>query len=318
METQNLQGLELSERFYREYGEPMLREKFPELEGLVAVGLAGSGSECLGYDDVLSRDHDFEPGFCLFLPDESLVDRKAAFALERAYAALPREFMGFRRNPISPVGGNRHGVIRIDEFFRQRTGSADGVIATRDWFILPEQALAEAVGGKVFRDDLGVFSAIRARLSYLPEDVRLKKLAAHLLSMGQSGQYNYARCIARNETAAAQMALFEFTKSALHAAFLLKRRFLPYYKWSFRALRELDGLSVLADPLEYLISVSNTPDEVEIKTDAIERICQALIRELRAQGLSNYSGEELEGHAYTVNARIGDESIRNLHILYAL
>ena len=80
-----MKGLELSERFYLEYGAPMIHEKFPELEGLIAVGLAGSGSECFGYDDEISRDHDFEAGFCMFLPDESIIDRKAEFELERAY-----------------------------------------------------------------------------------------------------------------------------------------------------------------------------------------------------------------------------------------
>jgi len=115
-------GLELSERFYRAYGEPMLREQFPELMPRIAVGLAGAGSECFGYDDELSQVHDFEAGFCLFLPDETLVDRKTEFALERAYAKLPREFEGVARAPLSPVGGNRHGVIRISDFLKQKTG----------------------------------------------------------------------------------------------------------------------------------------------------------------------------------------------------
>ena len=68
MTSASMQGLEFSERFYRTYGEPMLLEKFPDVIGLLAIGLAGSGSECFGYDDALSQDHDFEPGFCLFLP----------------------------------------------------------------------------------------------------------------------------------------------------------------------------------------------------------------------------------------------------------
>ena len=70
-----MNGLELSEKYYLTYGVPMLHELFPDFEGIVAVGLVGSGSECLGYDDELSRDHDFEPSFTIFLPPEEVVDR---------------------------------------------------------------------------------------------------------------------------------------------------------------------------------------------------------------------------------------------------
>ena len=52
----DLKGLDLAEAYYRQYGEPMLREQFPELADKVAAGLIGSGSECLGFDDELSQD----------------------------------------------------------------------------------------------------------------------------------------------------------------------------------------------------------------------------------------------------------------------
>ena len=108
-----MQGLELSRRYYETYGRPMLEAKFPELVPLLAVGLAGSGSECLGFDDAISEDHDFDPGFCIWLPGEDVVDRKAAFQLERAYAALPSEFEGCKRSAVAPVGGARKGVSFI-------------------------------------------------------------------------------------------------------------------------------------------------------------------------------------------------------------
>lgn len=313
-----MKGLELSEKFYQEYGVPMLREQFPKWEGLIAVGLAGSGSECLGYDDALSRDHDFEPGFCLFLPSEDVIDRKVAFALERAYAKLPTVFMGFHRSPLDPVGGSRHGVIRMADFFKEKTGREDGKLSLSDWFFVPEQSLAEATGGKVFRDDFGLFTAIREQLSYFPEDVRLKKLAGHLLLMGQAGQYNYGRCVARGETAAAQLAIHEFVKSTLHAIFLINRRYLPYYKWSFRALRALPILSALAQPLEYLISSGNTDAEAAKKQETVEEICATVMGELRRQSLSHYAGSAMEGHAYAVNDGIADGEIRNFHVLYAV
>ena len=312
-----MRGLELSERFYKECGEPMLRERFPELLPLIAVGLVGGGSECLGYDDDISRDHDFEAGFCIFLPDETIVDRKAEFELERAYSYLPKEFMGYKRSGLSPVGGNRHGVMRTAEFFKSKTGTTDGVLSVGDWFFIPEQSLAEATDGRIFYDGLGEVTAIRERLAYMPSDVRLKKLAGNLLLMGQAGQYNYPRCIARGDRAAAQLAVFELAKAALNTAFLLNRRYAPYYKWTFRALAELPRLSELYGPLEYLISSGNG-EVAERKQSIIEDVCARVIAELRAQGLSEATGEDIEMHAYSVNDKISDGGVRNLHILYAV
>ena len=313
-----MKGIEIAERFYEQYGAPMIHECFPQLEGIVAVGLAGSGSECMGYDDHISRDHDFEPGFCIFLPDESVVDAKTAFELERAYAKLPREFCGVSVSAAAPVGGRRRGVIRISDFLLDKTGTPDGELTLGDWFFVPEQSLSEAAGGKIFRDDDGYFTAVRKKLAYLPEDVRLKKLAGELLLMGQSGQYNYGRCIARGERAAAQLAVGEFVKSALHAAFLLNKKYLPYYKWSFRGLSGLERLSELYAPLEYLISSGNGEAEVSVKTALIEQVCGAVIDEARAAGLTDCGGNQAEEHAYSVNDRIRDGEIRNLHILYGV
>ena len=313
-----MKGIELCERFYYEYGEPMLRERFSEIFDLLAIGIVGSGSECFGYDDEISRDHDFEPGFCIFLPSESVLDSKTEFALERAYSKLPREFMGMQRNLLAPVGSRRHGVIRVSEFLLDKTGREDGEISIDEWFALPEQALAELTNGKIFSDPSGLISDVRKRLEYLPESVRRKKLAGELLLMAQSGQYNYERCILRGESAAAQLALAEFVKSALHAAFLLGKKYMPYYKWSFRALRELDGFASLYADLEYLISSSNKGGEVILKKQRIESICAYIIESAAEQGLCERLSDSVEEYAYAVNNSISDHRIRNLHVLYGV
>ena len=54
-----MQGLELAKRYYEEVGRPMLERDFPELLPRLAAGLVGDGSECLGFDDAISQDHDF-------------------------------------------------------------------------------------------------------------------------------------------------------------------------------------------------------------------------------------------------------------------
>ena len=313
-----MKGLELSERFYLEYGAPMIHEKFPELEHVLAVGLMGSGSECFGYDDKISQDHDFEPGFCIFIPDEDIVDSRTEFALERAYSKLPKEFMGYERNLFNPVGGSRHGVIRISKFISEKTGTVDGNMSIGGWFSVSEQLLAEATNGKVFRDDYGELTSIRKKLSYLPKDVRLKKLAGNLLIMGQAGQYNYNRCISRGESGAAQLALAEFVKSTLNTIFLLNKHYIPYYKWSFRALRELPRLSELDTSLEYLISQGNSAQEVIIKQQIIEQICLSVFDELKDCKITDFTGTAAEGHAYSINNKISNADIRNLHILYGV
>ena len=296
----------------------MLEERFPELVPYLAAGLIGSGSECYGYDDEVSRDHDFEPGFCIFLPGEEVVDRKAAFALERAYAGLPREFMGLRRALVSPVGGARHGVIRTADFLMDKTGTNDGVLSLYEWLTLPDYSLSEVVNGEIFEDRYGGITAVRDRLRHRPQDVRLKKLAGHLLLMAQAGQYNYLRCLRHGETGAAQLAVTEFVKSAMAAAFLLNDAYQPYYKWSFRALRELDKLPFMAELLEYLLTTDNEKDTRDEKIDVMEGIAADVIGELQAQGLTQAVCGDLEKHAYSVNDRIADAQIRNMHILAAV
>ena len=314
-----MKGLDLAAGFFREFGKPMLNEQFSDVLPYLAVGLVGSGSECYGYDDDISKDHDFEAGFCIFLPSEDIVDRQTAFRLERAYSKLPSEYLGVKRSPLSPVGGNRHGVIRTADFFYAKTGSPDGELTLSEWFSIPEYSLLEATNGAVFLDNFGEFSKIRERLSYFPEDIRLKKLAGNLLLLGQSGQYNFNRCVFRGDTAAAQLSVFEFFKSALSVLFLLKKQYMPYYKWSFRALRELyKDNGELINQLEFLISNDNAEQTAKLKSDIIEKICSQISAMLRNQALTPSNTSEMEQQAYIVNDNIRDNNIRNAHILAAV
>ena len=197
-------------------------------------------------------------------------------------------------------------------------GTPDGVLTVDQWLKLPQQSLLEATAGAVFRDDLGEVSAIRAALSRMPEDVRKKRLAGHLLLMAQAGQYNYLRCLKHGEPAAAQLAVNEFVKSCIQVVFLLNRTYAPYYKWSFRALRRLDRLALTAETLEYLLTTGNDGDLAESKYDMIESTAADVIDELMDQGLTKAVCGDLEKHAYSVNDGIEDGDVRNLHILYTI
>lgn len=305
-----MRGLDEARQFYEERGRAMLRESFPAWEGRVAVGLAGHGSQCFGYDDELSRDHDFQPGFCLWLTDED--DAQIGVALARAYRALGAE----KPEARSLLGESAVGVRRISDFYRRYTGSAGAPESWQQWMSLPAWALAEATNGEVWRDELGVFSAIRETLLHgMPEDVRRKKLAARLVTMAQSGQYNYARCLKHGEAGAAMLALGEFVNAAVSCIFLLNRRHMPYYKWCFRALRELETLGDMCEPLEFLLTGENGGENDALKARLVEDICASVLRELCAQGLSHGGGDYLEEHAFELQEQIENPAIRALHVM---
>ena len=312
-----MNGLELARGYYEEFGRPMLEKDFADILPYLAIGFVGSGSEHYGFDDEISRDHDFEPGFCIFLPDEDTVDRKRAFQLERAYAKLPKEYAGVKRRTLSPVGGNRHGVMRTADFYTKAVGDPEGSLSVGQWLSIPDYALAEAVNGEVFYDVYGEFSAIRERIIHMPEDIRLKRIAGNLLVMAQSGQYNFSRCMKRGEPEAAQLACTEFVNAAMKVCFHLRGRYMPYYKWSFRALRQLDGIEGLAERLSVLLLCDNRTAADE-KIEAIEDAASQLISELRDKKLTKALSGELEEHAYSVNDMIRDGTVRNMHILTAV
>ncbi len=311
-----MKGLEIARAYWQEYGQEMLNRDFPELAEKAAAGLCGSGSECLGYDDSISEDHDFEPGFCLFLPGEEEVDRREAFRLERAYAALPKEFRGYRRAPLSPVGGNRHGVIRLADFLREKTGTADGQLTKAQWLTVPEQNLLEVTDGEIWQDRDGRMTEIRRRLARMPEDIRLRKLSGELLIMNQSGQYNYRRCLDHGETGAALLASGAFVRAAIHALLLLDGKYMPYYKWAFRALRSGgEKRREQAGRLEEILSGGTGEEEALDREILIAETAQEVAEELQERELTSASCCDLEQHAYSVEDRIGDPEIRNMHIL---
>ena len=313
-----MKGIEISKAYFEEYGRPMLEKDFSDILPYLCVGMVGSGSDCYGFDDEISRDHDFEPGFCIFIPNEDVVDRRKEFLLERAYAKLPKEFMGLKRSLVSPVGGRRNGVIRISDFYLNKIGSADGKLSVLDWLTISESYLFEATNGEIFFDNYGEFSEIRNRIMNMPEDIRLKKLAGNMLLMAQSGQYNYGRCLSHGETGAAQLAVIEFVNAAMKTVFLLNKKYMPYYKWSFRAMRDLKLFSTFSDSFEYLLTSENDSATAQTKTDVIEDIASMIIGYLIDNEMTKAICGDLEKHAYSVNDSISDPNIRNMNILAAV
>lgn len=324
-----MKGLELARAYYEAHGKQMIRASFPQYEDRIAAGLVGQGSECFGFDDELSTDHDFGPSFCLWLTSEDY--RAIGKDLRKAYNDLPGDFMGFPARRESDQGGGRVGVQEIGVFYRGQIGRADAPSHLLEWLAIPELRLATVTNGQVFQDPLGEFSQTRnALLRFYPEDVRIKKIAARAAAMGQSGQYNYARCMCRRETVAAQLALAEFVQQAISMVFLLNRKYAPFYKWMHKAMQELPSLAHLSHLLRELSTNGLHPDAWESadgkkvlkslnmrdrNVAIIETICKAVKEQLQNEGLTDSDNDFLATQASEIMARIKDARLKAMHIL---
>ena len=307
-----MKGLEEARKFYEEAGAEMISRNFGDFENRIAFGLVGHGSECFGFDDQTSRDHDFETGFCIWLTKDD--EEKIGFRLMRAYDKLVKSVNGERADRV--VENGFQGVFVTGDFYRRYTG-CDGAPKTwQDWLYTNSAYFAEATNGEVFRDDLGEFTKIRNEILHgMPEDVRIKKIGSCALKAAQSGQYNYARCLAHGEEGAAMLALCEFVTNAIELAFLLNRKHCPYYKWALRSMDGLDKFAELKQPLEYLLIADNDKAGQSVKKAIVEDISLALANEINAQFDLGVEGGFLEPYAYAIQKRIKNSDIRNLHIV---
>lgn len=311
-----MKGLVLAKKYYEEYA-PCLCMEFPQLEDRMAFGLVGEGSQCFGFDDEISRDHDFEPGFCIWLSE----DDYAAFGkeLQSAYDRLPKNYEGFGSGIVTAEGSDRLGVFSVEGFFEKFLGTGKLPETAFQWLLLPEGSLAACTSGQIWKDPSGQFTAFRnGLLRFYPEDALRKKIAARAAVMSQAGQYNLLRAIKRNDRVSAALSAARFTEASLSMMHLLNRRYMPFYKWSFRSAQ---SLSILSDCCNYiaqlceipgLMAQESTDKSFDLALGLTETICAGVAAELRKQGFSREKSTFLQDHLADIMSGIKDPEIASL------
>lgn len=307
-----MNGIELSRKFYETYGKPMLERDFPEIADRIAAGICGQGSECYGYNDEVSLDHDFQAGFWLWMTRED--EEKFGFKLMRAYNALPKHFEGVELQQKNRNNAAKFGVTVIEDFYERLIGLSRPPKTEQEWLCLPDYALSQATNGEVFCDKLGAFSAFRSALCAMPVDVRKKKVAARLAVMAQTGQYNFSRCFSHGEIAGASLCLSRFCEQAVAVTHALQGSYAPFYKWLLRSLDGLENTAELKQNLEFLLTAETSKNTFARKQDIIESIASNLTKQLNALGWSNAENTYLEAQAYAVTDGIQSRFLRGLHI----
>ena len=303
-DLKNIKGLELSKRYFYDIVLPEFEKTLFDILPLCAFGLVGEGSECYGYDDELSKDHDFGPSLCIWLRKDDYLKYKDR--INEVLKNLSKTYLGFQELKESEWGYNRRGLLNIEDFYFKFIGSANSPQTINDWQKIPENALATVTNGEVFLDNLGEFTKIREQLlNYYPKAIRQNKIATRLMNISQHGQYNYVRCLRRNDLVAANQCLYLFVDEVIHLVFLLNRRYKIFYKWANRALLDLKILgSEIHKLLQDMVFAQN-------KIPYVKKICKVLADELRNQKLTNCESEFLGDLGVDIQKNIDDEFFKN-------
>ena len=303
-DLENIKGLELSKKYFYDVVLPEFEKNLKDILSLCAFGLVGEGSECYGYDDKLSQDHDFGPSVCIWLRKDDYLKYKDR--INKILETLPKTYLAFQELKESEWGYNRRGLLNIEDFYFKFIGSTNPPQTINDWQKIPETALATVTNGEVFIDNLGEFTKIREQLlNYYPEAIRQNKIATRLMNISQHGQYNYVRCLKRNDLVSANQCLYLFVDEVIHLVFLLNRRYKIFYKWANRALLDLKILgNKIHKLLQDMVFAQN-------KIPYVRKICKVLADELRNQNLTNCESEFLGDLGVDIQKNIDDEFFKN-------
>ena len=279
--TGDLQGAELSRRFYVEVVRPLLDREVPGLRH--AAGRLGTGSDVLGLDDAMSQDHDWGCRLTLLLDPEG--EGACPTVRDLLGRELPDTFLGHPvRFPTSwdPTPTNAVEVEALGPFARRRLGiDASRELSPPAWLVLPGQAVLEVVAGPVFVDQVGL-KELRERLRWYPHDVWLhvlaagwRRLAQELPLVGRAGDLG--------DDLGSRLVAARLCRDLVHLAFLLERRWAPYPKWVGTVLAGLPVGRRIVPHVEVALEASRWQEREEGLVGAISELHQLQ----RSLGLSH-------------------------------
>lgn len=289
--TRKAQGLEAARALSKRVGAA-IESLYPKLYQEICIGLVGKGSECYGYDDDLSKDHDYE-------------DRCMIFLNRRTYDQYGRQL----KADLAKRFKEKIEIYGIDQFYQHYTSFEKGPRSIYEFRQVGEEYLSAATNGQVFIDQGGEFTAIRNRLlNHYPQDLYYKFMVLYLNYMAQAGQYNFPRILKRGDLVAANLALNEFIKNYIYFLHLINKKYTPFYKWSFKSCQDLSIMGKYSSQaLNKLVNADNSEKET-----IIAEICGTIVEYLNDLGLSQSRVDFLTYQAKEVEKLITNLELKTL------
>ncbi len=249
-----------SHGFWDEVVHPFLAAHFPAQTARMAAGVFGYGSEVLRLDDEYSTDHHFGLRVNVLLPEGVMAS--CGGQIEDALAdGLPATWRGRElREGYTRTKGV--ALVSLEHHLRSTIGLVQPPNTYSQWLSIPEEDIMHIVGGEVWHDPSGRFSAVREALQgYYPEEVRLRRLAHWCRYFSGMGVYALKRALLRNNELYASTVFARSLRWGVQMAFLLDRQYYPYDKWLMVMFQRLPRMGArLAEIVEEAPKLTTTWD----------------------------------------------------------
>jgi hypothetical protein len=261
-------GAELSRSYYEHVVQPLVRRRWPALAQ--AAARLGSGSDVLGLDDGMSRDHDWGLRLNLLVPAEMVADVDAHLAdcLPEEYEGHPTRFA----TTWDPVVRHRVEVETARDLAVSRLGlDPTDDLAVDDWLSLTGQAVLEVTAGEVFADDAAELHGIRKRLEWYPDDVWRYVVATDWARLAQELPF-VGRTAERGDDLGSRVVAARLIGVTLHLGHLLERRWPPYAKWLGTSFGRLPRAAAALEPLQQALSAPDWRERESGLVDALRTL----------------------------------------------
>jgi hypothetical protein len=278
-------GIELGRRFYWEAVRPVLDAHFPGLPH--AAAHIGWGSDVLGFDTEMSRDHGWGPSVVLFVRDEDVRLREQIG--EILGRELPREFYGYSTHfgespaepgtPVMEVNAegpiNHHvSVTTLRAFVWRHLGyDIDAPVSAADWLTFSTQGLLEVTAGVVHYDSVGDLTTLRERLGWYPHNVWLYMLASGWQRIGQEEPLMSRAGHSGDEIGSAIMGS-RLVRDIMSLCFLMEGQYAPYPKWFGTGFLRLDWAPDLMPMLRQALVAEAWHERESTLTEAREYLAR--------------------------------------------
>ena len=326
-------GLQLSELYYKEAVQPIMESNFPGVK--YTAGLLGWGSDALGYDTPVSRDHFWGPRMVLFFEDQ-IFDEIHEKVNETLRRQLPYEIRGYSTHfgePDEADGGTRKRAIpengpvdhlieitTIKDYWdRELKFDVNTEPSSKDWLTFSEQRLLALTSGKVFHDELGLHH-LRDQYAYYPHEVWLYLLASQWALIAQEEAF-VGRTSQVDDELGSHVITARLVERIIHLCFLMEKRYAPYSKWLGTAFMKLNCYEEIHVLLRDLLKAKAYSERDELFARLYERLVKmhnALhITENMEEKTRTYSGWHLLREGVESLAIDDERNTRPFQVVFA-